>query len=60
MDRITRDPDPSWRSANSRGYNDRLREKRVGAGDSFFVPKGANTTWVIYDTVSKSWTITER
>ncbi len=36
------------------------REARDSAGDSFFAPKGAHTTWIIYDTVSKFWMITER
>ena len=40
--------------------NDDNSEEIYGAGDSFFVPKGANTTWIIYDTVSKFWMITER
>ena len=40
--------------------NDDDSEEVYSAGDSFFVPKGANTTWVIYDTVSKFWMITER
>ena len=40
--------------------NDDDTEEVYSAGDSFFVPKGANTTWVVYDTVSKFWMITER
>ena len=40
--------------------NDDDKEEVYTAGDSFFVPKGANTTWIIYETVSKFWMITER
>jgi uncharacterized cupin superfamily protein len=40
--------------------NDDNSEEVYSAGDSFFVPKGANTTWIIYETVSKFWMITER
>lgn len=29
------------------------------AGDSFFLPKGSNLTWVIYETVSKFYFIAE-
>jgi uncharacterized cupin superfamily protein len=35
-------------------------EEAYSAGDSFFAPKGANTTWIIYDTVSKFWMISNR
>ena len=40
--------------------NDGDTEDVYSERDSFFVPKGANTTWVIYDTVSKFWMITKR
>lgn len=40
--------------------NDDDSEEVYRAGDSFFVPKGANTTWIIYETVAKFWMITER
>jgi uncharacterized cupin superfamily protein len=40
--------------------NDDDSEEVYTAGDSFFVPKGANTTWIIYETVSKYFMITER
>jgi uncharacterized cupin superfamily protein len=40
--------------------NDDGTEAIYEAGDSFFVPKGSNTTWVMYGTVSKFWMITER
>lgn len=40
--------------------NDDGTEAIYETGDSFFVPKGANTTWVMYGTVSKFWMITER
>ena len=40
--------------------NDDHKEEVYSAGDSFFVPKGATTTWIIYDSASKFWMITER
>ena len=41
------------------GRNRKGWEEVYSAGGSFFVPKGANTTWILYDTVSKFWMITE-
>jgi uncharacterized cupin superfamily protein len=35
------------------------KEEIFVTGDSFFLPKGSNLTWVIYETVSKFYLIAE-
>ena len=40
--------------------NDNGSEEVYSAGDTFFVPKGANTSWVIYATASKNFLIVDR
>ena len=39
--------------------NETGKEEVFVAGDSFFLPKGSNLTWVIYETVSKFYLIAE-
>ncbi len=39
--------------------NETGKEEIFITGDSFFLPKGSNLTWVIYETVSKFYFIAE-
>ena len=39
--------------------NETGKEEVFVAGDSFFLPKGSNLTWVIYETVSKFYLIAD-
>ena len=60
MRAITRGPDPLVVQPTFSGdimtvivNNDGSSEEVYSPGDSFFLPKGANSRWIIYDTISK-------